>query len=177
MVKVSFGMLFECVTLSSKHMLQVRCSFVEIKPSMNITHRGTAPWASLRGLRRHRALTRPPWPTPQSRSSRRHHRGRRRRCCGRLRCRRRFSPRRRRRRGDDDDDDADARRGGGGGDEGPAQAAANDDGARGGAVAAPGRPFDSDKARGAESGRSQPRSKPNTAPMNLTLRGYHATEL
>ena len=49
MVKVSFSMLFDCVTLSSKHMLQVRCSFVEIKPSMNITHRGTAPWASLRG--------------------------------------------------------------------------------------------------------------------------------
>ena len=49
MVKVSFGMLFDCVTLSSKHMLQVRCSSVEIKPSMNITHRGTAPWASLRG--------------------------------------------------------------------------------------------------------------------------------
>ena len=52
MVKVSFGMLFDCVTLSSKHMLQVRCSSVEIKPSMNITHRGTAQWASLRGLRR-----------------------------------------------------------------------------------------------------------------------------
>ena len=69
----------------------------------------------------------------------------------------------------------DARRGGG--DEGPAQAAANDDGARGGAVAAPGRPFDSDKARGAESGRSRPRSKPNTASMNLTLRGCHAAEL
>ena len=49
MVKVSFGMLFDCVTPSSKHMLQVRCSSVEIKPSMNITHRGTAPWASLRG--------------------------------------------------------------------------------------------------------------------------------
>ena len=26
MVKVSFGMLFDCVALSSKHMLQVRCS-------------------------------------------------------------------------------------------------------------------------------------------------------
>ena len=43
MVKVSFGMLFDCMTLSSKHMLQVRCSSVEIKPSMNITHMGTAP--------------------------------------------------------------------------------------------------------------------------------------
>ena len=73
------------------------------------------------------------------------------------------------------EEEVDARRGGG--DEGPAQAAANDDGARGGAVAAPGRPFDSDKARGAESGRSRPRSKPNATSMNLTLRGCHATEL
>ena len=47
--EVSFGMLFDCMTLSSKHMLQVRCSSVEIKPSMNITNRGTAPRASLRG--------------------------------------------------------------------------------------------------------------------------------
>ena len=74
----------------------------------------------------------------------------------------------------------DARRGGG--DEGPAQAAAaaaadDDDDAREDAAAAPGRPFDSDKARGAESGRSRPRSKPNATSMNLTLRGCHATEL
>ena len=78
--------------------------------------------------------------------------------------------------GGEEEDDAQR----GGGDEGPAQAAAaaaDDDYAREDAAAAPGRPFDSDKARGAESGRSQPRSKPNTAPMNLTLRGYHATEL
>ena len=68
----------------------------------------------------------------------------------------------------------------GGGDEGPAQAAAaaaEDDYAREDAAAAPGRPFDSDKARGAESGRSRPRSKPNATSMNLTLRGCHAAEL
>merc|ERR1719181_1100304 len=72
----------------------------------------------------------------------------------------------------------DARRGGG--DEGPAQAAAaadDDDDAREDAAAAPGRPFDSDKARGAESGCSRPRSKPNATSMNLTLRGCHAAEL
>ena len=53
----------------------------------------------------------------------------------------------------------------------------DDDDAREDAAAAPGRPFDSDKARGAESGRSRPRSKPNATSMNLTLRGCHATEL
>ena len=58
-----------------------------------------------------------------------------------------------------------------------AAAAADDDYAREDAAAAPGRPFDSDKARGAESGRSRPRSKPKTASMNLTLRGCHAAEL
>ena len=78
------------------------------------------------------------------------------------------------------EEEDDARRGGG--DEGPAQAAAaadddDDDDAREDAAAAPGRPFDSDKARGAESGRSRPRSKPNATSMNLTLRGCHATEL
>ena len=56
-------------------------------------------------------------------------------------------------------------------------AAADDDYAREDAAAAPGRPFDSDKARGAESGRSRPRSKPNATSMNLTLRGCHAAEL
>ena len=76
------------------------------------------------------------------------------------------------------EEEDDARRGGG--DEGPAQAAAaadDDDDAREDAAAAPGRPFDSDKARGAESRRSRPRSKPNATSMNLTLRGCHATEL
>ena len=75
-------------------------------------------------------------------------------------------------------EEGDAQRGGG--DEGPAQAAAtadDDDDAREDAAAAPGRPFDSDKARGAESGRSRPRSKPNATSMNLTLRGCHAAEL
>ena len=60
---------------------------------------------------------------------------------------------------DDEDDEADARRGGG--DEGPARAAADDDDddSREDAAAAPGRPFDSDKARSAESGRSRPSSR------------------
>ena len=78
--------------------------------------------------------------------------------------------------GGEEEDDAQR----GGGDEGPAQAAAtadDDDDAREDAAAAPGRPFDSDKARGAESGRSRPRSKPNATSMNLTLRGCHAAEL
>ena len=178
MVKVSFGMLFDCVTLSSKHMLQVRCSPWGLsRPSpfaMNTPHTGGLLGRRFKRLRRHRTLTlapaladaavaaaaaaaaaaRPrPRPAPAAIAA---------------------APAR----GGGGGEEGDAQRGGG--DEGPAQAAAtadDDDDAREDAAAAPGRPFDSDKARGAESGRSQPRSKPNTTPMDLTLRGYHATEL
>ena len=55
-----------------------------------------------------------------------------------------------------------------------------DDDAREGAAAAPGRPFESDKARSAESGRSfgrEPTNQPNVTSMDVTLRGCHATEL
>merc|ERR1719353_2803899 len=152
MVKVSFGMLFDCVRLSSKHMLQVRCSPWGLShPSpfaMNTPHTGGLLGRRFKRLRRHRTLTLAPAPAPAREGG-----------------------------GGEEDD---ARRGGG--DEGPAQAAAaddddDDDDAREDAAAAPGRPFDSDKARGAESGRSRPRSKPNATSMNLTLRGCHATEL
>ena len=174
MVKVSFGMLFDCVTLSSKHMLQVRCSPWGLsRPSpfaMNTPHTGGLLGRRFKRLRRHRTLTlapaladaavaaaaAAPAPAPSAIAAA-------------------AAPARE---GGGEEED-DARRGGG--DEGPAQAAAaaddDDDDAREDAAAAPGRPFDSDKARGAESGRSRPRSKPNTASMNLTLRGCHAAEL
>ena len=169
MVKVSFGMLFDCVTLSSKHMLQVRCSPWGLsRPSpfaMNTPHTGGLLGLRFKRLRRHRTLTLAPAladaavaaaaaaPTPAAIAAA-------------------AAPAREGGGGEEDD----ARRGGG--DEGPAQAAAaDDDDAREDAAAAPGRPFDSDKARGAESGRSRPRSKPNATSMNLTLRGCHAAEL
>ena len=177
MVKVSFGMLFDCVALSSKHMLQVRCSPWGLsRPSpfaMNTPHTGGLLGRRFKRLRRHRTLTlapaladaavaaaaaaaaAAPTPTPSAIAAA-------------------AAPARE---GGGEEED-DARRGGG--DEGPAQAAAaatDDDYAREDAAAAPGRPFDSDKARGAESGRSRPRSKPNATSMNLTLRGCHAAEL
>ena len=177
MVKVSFGMLFDCVTLSSKHMLQVRCSPWGLsRPSpfaMNTPHTGGLLGRRFKRLRRHRTLTLAPAladaavaaaaaaaaPAPSAIAAA-------------------AAPARE---GGGEEED-DARRGGG--DEGPAQAAAaddddddDDDDAREDAAAAPGRPFDSDKARGAESGRSRPRSKPNATSMNLTLRGCHAAEL
>jgi hypothetical protein len=176
MVKVSFGMLFDCVTLSSKHMLQVRCSPWGLsRPSpfaMNTPHTGGLLGRRFKRLRRHRTLTLAPAladaavaaaaaaaaPTPSAIAAA-------------------AAPARE---GGGEEED-DARRGGG--DEGPAQAAVadddddDDDDAREDAAAAPGRPFDSDKARGAESGRSRPRSKPNATSMNLTLRGCHAAEL
>jgi len=178
MVKVSFGMLFDCVTLSSKHMLQVRCSPWGLsRPSpfaMNTPHTGGLLGLRFKRLRRHRTLTLAPTladaavaaaaaaaiaPTPAAIAAA---------------IAAAAAPAREGGGGEEDD----ARRGGG--DEGPAQAAAaadDDDDAREDAAAAPGRPFDSDKARGAESGRSRPRSKPNATSMNLTLRGCHAAEL
>ena len=180
MVKVSFGMLFDCVTLSSKHMLQVRCSPWGLsRPSpfaMNTPHTGGLLGLRFKRLRLHRTLTlapaladaavaaaaaaaaAPPAPAPTPAAI--------------------AAAAAPAREGGGEEED-DARRGGG--DEGPAQAAAaaddDDDDAREDAAAAPGRPFDSDKARGAESGRSRPRSKPNATSMNLTLRGCHAAEL
>jgi hypothetical protein len=181
MVKVSFGMLFDCVTLSSKHMLQVRCSLWGLsRPSpfaMNTPHTGGLLGLRFKRLRLHRTLTlapaladaavaaaaaaaaAPPAPAPAPAAI--------------------AAAAAPAREGGGEEED-DARRGGG--DEGPAQAAAaadddDDDDAREDAAAAPGRPFDSDKARGAESGRSRPRSKPNATSMNLTLRGCHAAEL
>ena len=98
------GMLFDCVTLSSNHMLQVRCSPWGLsRPSpfaMNTPHTG-----GLLGLRFKR-LT-PPHSDARSRPGRRRSRSRSSRCrrrprpppppC-RHRCRRRSSPRGRRRR-------------------------------------------------------------------------------
>ena len=127
MVKVSFGMLFDCVTLSSKHMLQVRCSPWGLsRPSpfaMNTPHTGGLLGRRFKRLRRHRTLTlaptladaavaaaaaaaapRPP-PHPRPRRSRcrrrpspRGRRRRRRRCPARRRRRRPRPSRRQRRR-------------------------------------------------------------------------------
>ena len=126
MVKVSFGMLFDCVTLSSKHMLQVRCSPWGLsRPSpfaMNTPHTGGLLGLRFKRLRLHRTLTLAPAladaavaaaaaaaaprprPRPRPRRSRcrrrpspRGRRRRRRRCPARRR-RRRPRPSRRRRR-------------------------------------------------------------------------------
>jgi len=108
-------------------------------------------------LRRHRTLTQPPWPAPVAVASTA--------AAAASAAAAATDAASASARGggdaeeDDEDDDADARRGGG--DEGPARAAADDDDddSREDAAAAPGRPFDSDKARSAESGRSRPSSR------------------
>ena len=127
MVKVSFSMLFDCVALSSKHMLQVRCSPWGLsRPSpfaMNTPHTGGLLGRRFKRLRRYRTLTLAPaladaavaaaaaaaaprpLPRPRPRRSRcrrrpspRGRRRRRRRCPARRRRRRPRPSRRRRRR-------------------------------------------------------------------------------
>lgn len=160
-------------------MLQVRCSSVEIKPLFALPEHhpppapGTAGGQHTMGLASRGCGATAHSPGRRRSHIRRHHRRR----CGRHRCRHRFSARRRRRK-TRARATSNARQGEG--DEGPARAAAADDDAREGAAAAPGRPFESDKARGAESGRSfgrEPTNQPNVTSMDVTLRGCHATEL
>ena len=141
MVKVSFGMLFDCVTPSSKHMLQVRCSSVEIKPLFALPEHhpppapGTAGGQHTMGLASRGCGATAHSPGRRRSHIRRHHRRR----CGRHR----FSAGRRRRK-TRAGATSNARQGEG--DEGPARAAAADgDGVHEDAAAAPGRPFDSTK--------------------------------